>query len=153
MKWNFWKSVLFILKGAPQWPFNHQKWDLSPVNYQYIMSLTASLTCTLVTAIPWVIFSSFYLTFVFMSMFEVCCIKDIFFPEILFLQKCPVLPLPPMPFAKLKVFGTGLLWVGGSFKARCPRRNTFQGKSITANYIDCGKKICNTWAWAAQNQW
>lgn len=40
---------------------------------------------------------------------------------------------------------------GWSFKARCPRRNTFQGKSITANYIDCGKKICNTWAWAAQN--
>lgn len=30
---------------------------------------------------------------------------------------------------------------GWSFKARCPRRNTFQGKSITANYIDCGKRF------------
>lgn len=33
------------------------------------------------------------------------------------------------------------LWEGWSFKARCPKRNTFQGKSITANYIDCGKRF------------
>lgn len=53
------------------------------------------------------------------------------------------LPLPPMQMQNRKCSEGFFFFLreGWSFKARCPRRNTFQGKSITANYIDCGKRF------------